>query len=202
MKRVTTDSTNPAGQPAGSSRIGRRVIAVALSLAVLLPVGLAVGLFPLMSGGPFDSLDTIDPTTVAGLRVHVLNRAGLDGGEDVGPFEAASADYPALLSPLHGLTPLASRPEVVGPWLGEYRIRTLGSRRATIRLYWTKRPDTGQTVTPAAIAGPAVVHGRPELVPGMFALRAQVGGNWFEGGQPLTLIAAVEAAATHSNSAR
>lgn len=199
---MTADQSDPGGRPAGGSRIGRRVTLVALSLAVLLPVGLAVGLFPLLAGSPFDSPDAIEPAAVAGLRVHVLNRAGLDGGEDVGPFQANPADFPALLAPLRGLAPLADKPDVVGPWLGEYRVRTPQGRRATVRLYWTQRPDTGQADTPAAAAGPAVLRGRPELVPGAFALRVQVGGRWFEGGQPLAVVAAAEAAAARGTPAR
>jgi len=183
------------GRPAGGRRVGRRVTLVALSLAVLLPVGLAVGLFPLLRGGPFDSPDAIHPADVAWLRVRLLNRPGLDGGEDVKPFVANPADYAALLAPLRGLTPLPEKPAVPGPWLGEYRIHTVGGRRSTMMLYWTKRPDTGQEFAPAALAGPAALWGRQELVPGVFALRVQVGGKWYDGGQPLAVIAAAEAAA-------
>jgi hypothetical protein len=176
------------GRPAGgNNRVGRRVTLLALSLAVLLPVGLAVVVFPLLAGDPFDSPDAIDPAAVKSLEVRVLNRKELDGGEDIGPYFARPADVPALLAPLRGLTPLDAKPAVVGPWLGEYRIRTTGGRRGTVRFYWHR--TTPHADAAMAVTGAAVLR-RPELVPGAFGLRVQVGGRWFEGGQPLAVVAA------------
>ncbi len=182
------------GRPAGGSRVGRRATLLALSLAVLLPTGLAVVVFPLLAGSPYDSPDAIDPAAVKSLRVFVLNRKEFDGGEDIGPYVARPADVPALLAPLRGLTPLAEKPVVVGPWLGEYRVRTTGGRRATVRFYWTRLPGNGHADAVMALAGPAVFQ-RPELIPGTFGLRAQVGDRWFDGGQPLAVVAAALAAA-------
>lgn len=183
------------GRPAGGSRVGRRVTLLALSLAALLPAGLAVVVFPLLAGSPFDSPDAIDPAAVKSLRVFVLNRKELDGGQDIGPYTARPADVPALLAPLRGLTPRDAKPAVVGPWLGEYRIRTTGGRRATVRLYWTRLPGGGHADAVMALAGPGVFQ-RPELVPGAFGLRVHVGDRWYEGGQPLAVVAvAADAAA-------
>ena len=189
------------GRPAGGSRVGRRVTLLALSLAVLLPAGLAVVVFPLLAGSPYDSPDAIDPAAVKSLRVFVLNRKELDGGEDVGPYIARPADVPTLLAPLRGLTPLAEKPAVVGPWLGEYRIRTTGGRRATVRFYWTRLPGDGHADAVMALAGPGVFQ-RPELVPGAFGLRVQVGDRWFEGGQPLAVVAAAVTASEGSAQVR
>ncbi len=189
--------TRPAadGQPAGGSTVGKRVTLLAL-LLMLLPVGLAVGLFPLLSGGPFDSVDAIDPAAVKSLDVRLFNRAELDGGFDVGPFRARPEDVPALLAPLTGLAPLAGPPaDARGPWLGEYRVRTTTGRRGTVRFYWSRRPDVGQGAPPAAVAGPAILTTRPELVPGAFVLRVVAGDKWYEGGNPLAVVAAAEAAA-------
>ena len=188
------------GRPAGGSQIGRRVTLLALSLAVLLPAGLVVVLFPLLAGSPFDSVDAIDPAAVKAVRVFVLNRKELDGGEDIGPYLAKPADVPALLAPLRGLTPLPEAPPVRGPWLGEYRVRTANGRRGTVRFYWVRLGE-GHADAAMAVAGP-VVGLRPELVPGAFGLRVQVGGRWFEGGSPLALIAAAGEAAAGGTPAR
>lgn len=189
-------------RPTGGGSIGRRVTLLALSL-MLLPVGLAVLVFPLLAGSPFDSVEAIDPARVKSLRVFVLNRKEFDGGEDVGPYLARSEDVRSLLRPLAGLTPLDAPPgNARGPWLGEYRVRTDAGRRGTVRFYWSRRPDTGQANTPAAVAGPAVLNGRPELVPGAYALRVVVGDRWYEGGNPLAVIAAAEAAAKAGTPAR
>lgn len=181
------------GRPAGGShRVGRRVTLLALSLAVLLPVGSAVVLFPLLAGDPYDSPDAIDPATVKSVRVILRNRKELDGGDDA-DFLARPADVPGLLAPLRGLTPLDARPAVVGPWLGEYRIRTTGGRRGTVRFYWYR----GEPRAEAAMAATgAAGMQKPTLVPGAFGLRVQVGGRWFEGGQPLAVVAAAKAAET------
>ena len=194
-------SDHPAGRPTGGRRIGRRVALLALSL-MLLPVGLAVGLFPLLAGSPFDAVEGIDPADVQTLRVFVLNRREFDGGDDVGPFHARPDDAARLLEPLRGLTPLVGPPaDARGPWLGEYRIGLKGGRRGTVRFYWVRRPVAGQADGPTALAGPAVLYGRPELVPGAFGLRVQAGGKWYDGGQPLELIAAAVAASKHGTPA-
>jgi hypothetical protein len=190
---MSNSTTNPAdGRPTGGGGVGRRVLLLTLSL-MLLPVGLAACLFPLLAGGPFESPDGIDPAAVDSLRVFVLNRSELDGGDDIGPFQASADDIPALLAPLRGLTPLPAPPESArGPWLGEYRVRTTDRRRGTVRLYWSRQAHPAA----AAAAGPAAAG------PTRPVLRAVVGDRWFEGGDPRAVIAAATAAVGRVTAAR
>jgi hypothetical protein len=188
------------GQPAKGRSVGRRVAVVA-GLLLLLPVGLAVGVFPFLTDQPFDAVTDIRPADVQSVRVWMLNRTELDGGPDVGPFLAAREDWPALLAPLTGARDVSESnfPDARGPWLGEYRIRTVTGRRGTVRLYWTRRPvEMADLAAVGAVGGgPAFDQSirRVELRPTEVRLRFQIGDKWYDGGSAHTLIAAVEAAA-------
>ena len=109
---------------------------------------------------------------MAGLRVHVLNRQGLDNGRDIGPYPAGPAAVPGLLAVLKPVPEVADFDGARGPLLGEYRVVTTAGRKGTIRFYW-QRPG-----------------GDPDAVP---RLRFQIGPHKFQGGTAAALIAAAEA---------
>lgn len=193
------DSTPAATRPPARGRsVGRRV-AVGVGLILLVPVGLAVIVFPFLADQPFETVADIRPEEVRSVRVWMLNRTELDGGPDVGPFIAARNDLPALLAPLAGATDVSQYPDARGPWLGEYRIRTVTGRRGTIRLYWTRRPVEIAHLTAVGAAGGGLAFdsavSRAELRPTEVRLRFQIGDKRYDGGSAHALIAAVEAAA-------
>ena len=110
----------------------------------------AAVLIPALRTQPFDSVAEIDPAEIKSLRVQLLNRKELDGGEDVGPYYADPADYPKLLEPLKGLPPVNGFAGATGPWLGEYRVLLNNGRKATLKLYW-HRPPTDRPDAPARV---------------------------------------------------
>lgn len=191
--------SDPGETAARGRGVGKRVAIVA-GLLLLLPVGLAVGVFPFLVEQPFDSVEQIRPEHVRSVRVWVLNRTDLDGGPDVGPFVAAAGDIQPLLAPLANAAEVSDYLDARGPWLGEYRIRTVTGRRGTIRLYWTRRPaELASLTVVGAVAGGALYErsvDRAELRPTEVRLRFQIGDKRYDGGSAHALIAAVEDAAS------
>jgi hypothetical protein len=162
-------------------RTGRRVALVVLLVVLLLvPVvyGLALLVASLLQGQPFDSPAELTPETVRSLRVHLLNRKELDGGEDVGPYHAAEEDYARLLAPLKAATEVGSYPDARGPFLGEYRVVLKNGRKGTIRLYWSRPPGVG-----------------PDNKPHAARLRFQIGQHLYEGAATDELVRAAEESA-------
>lgn len=144
-----------------------------LGLVALLPVLAIAVVFPALRGQPFASADEIDPADLQWLSVRVFNRAELDGGEDVS-FQAARPDFAGLLAPLRGATAVDGFPGAIGPWLGEYRMRTRTGRPARVQMYWHRDP-----------------FGPPNTPP---TVRFKLGTNLFQGGSAAAVVAAVEAA--------
>ena len=184
-------------------RTARRLV-VGVLLVLLVPIVLAFVLFPLLQEQPFDSASDIDPTAVQSLRVFVLNRKELDGGQDVGPYLAATGDYSALLAPLREAREVATYPDARGPWLAEYRVLLTSGRRGTIRLYWS-RPSGGWKGGPtfASVGGAAALGEAAEAghVPPV-VLRFQIGPRKYEGGSAAELIRTAEAAAARGGAAK
>ena len=155
---------------------------VVFGLILMVPVFLALVVFPLFQQETFTSLDEVRPGSIRSMRVHFLVRpeiaAELDGHPDVGPYYAAEADYEALLAPLRSAEEVAGFTGVRGPLLGEYRILTTDNRRSTIRMYWSRDPNSPDDVSAR--------------------LRFYVGGESgtkYEGGPAVDVIRAAEAAA-------
>ncbi len=161
--------------PSAGPHVTRRIVLYVLAF-LLVPVVLAVGLFPYLLDEPFSSVDDLDPAKIRSLRVYLLNRGELDGGEDIGPYYAAESDFPSLLKPLREVPEVQEFPNARGPWLGEYRILTQDGRRGRIRFYYV-RPG-GNREAPAR-------------------LRFQIGDKKFEGGRADTIVQAAEAAREH-----
>jgi hypothetical protein len=110
------------------------------------------------------------------LRVQLLNRTELDGGEDVRPYYADPADHAKLLDALKELRPVDAFAGAKGPWLGDYRVMLDNGRRATLKLYWYRPPQ-------AAPTAPAT-------------LRLQIDeGHKYEGGPVAAVVAAAADAA-------
>jgi hypothetical protein len=155
-------------------RTGWKITLIVLAL-ILLPVGLGFFVIPLLQGMPFDSPAELSPENVQSLRVHVLNRKELDGGEDLGPYYASAEDYERLLAPLKAAAAVGSYPDARGPFLGEYRVVLTSGRKGTIRLYWS-RPSSGG----------------PGDAPPVARLRFQIGEHLYEGPAAADVIRAVE----------
>jgi hypothetical protein len=149
---------------------GRKLALVVLVLVPLV-VGLALAGIYLLQGAPFESPAELTTDNVQSLRVHLLNRKELDGGDDVGPYLAAPEDYERLLALLKAVPEVEQFPDARGPWLGEFRIVLKNGRKGTIRLYWVKPPTA-----PAR-------------------LRFQIGEHKFEGGTAESVIRAAEESA-------
>lgn len=164
----TAGSTEP---PAGSN-VARRIMLIVLGFLVV-PLALIFLVFPFLFDEPFATVDELAPENIASIRVTLVNRSELDGGDDVGPYLAAEADFVVLLAPLKSVPEVERFPNARGPWLGEYRVMTKEGRRGRIRFYWVRDPQT-----PDAPA----------------RLRFQVGERKFEGGRADTLTKAAEAA--------
>jgi hypothetical protein len=164
----------PAGttEPPGGSNVARRITLIVLGFLVV-PVALIFLVFPFLFDEPFATVDELAPENIASLRVTLVNRSELDGGEDVGPYLAANADFAGLLAPFKSIPEVEQFPNARGPWLGEFRVLTKDGRRGRIRFYWVRDPQT------------------PEIPA---RLRFQVGERKFEGGRADTLIKAAEAA--------
>jgi len=142
-----------------------------LGLILLVPVALLFLVFPLLMEQPFDSVEQLKTENIRSLRVQILNRSQIDGGDDLGPFLADPADYAMLLAPLSAVPTIADYPDARGPWIGDYRILTNNGRRGTIKFYFHK-------LTPTAVP----------------ALRFQIGQIKYEGGQAQTIIDAARTA--------
>jgi len=184
-------------------RTTRRLV-VGVLLVLLVPLVLAFVLFPLLQEQPFDAVGDIDPTAVQSLRVFVLNRKELDGGEDVGPYLAAAEDYTALLAPLREAREVPTFPDARGPWLAEYRVLLTSGRRGTIRLYWSRPSGTWKGGPALAAAGGTAALGEAATaghVPPV-VLRFQIGSRKYEGGTAIELIRAAETAAARGTSAK
>jgi hypothetical protein len=137
-------------------------IALVVFLLMLIPVLSAALIFPAFNSQAFNSVGEIDPAQIKWLTVRLYNRAELDGGGDVGPYYASSEDYAKLLAPLESVPAVEEFVGARGPWLGEYRVMMTNGRRATIKLYWQRRPQD------------------PPTAP--VKLRFQVGDHRYEGG--------------------
>lgn len=146
----------------------RKTVALIVFAVVLLLIpavyGLALLGIYLLQGQAFDSPAELTPENIRSLRVHLLNRKELDGGEDVGPYYAAAEDYEKLLAPLKGAAEVGSYPGTRGPFLGEYRVVLKSGRKGTIKLYWSQPRGIGP--------GDAVPLAR---------LRFQIGEHLYEG---------------------
>ena len=167
---MTPPEPAPAAPPP-RPRHARRVATFMVPVLLLPAASSRLGLFPLLAP-TFDTIGELDPAEIKTLRVHILNRDGLDGGPEVGPYVADPGDYAGLLKPL------LSVPEVRdgfagrrGPWLGEYRVVLKSGRKGTVRLYWSKPPTAAAAV-----------------------LRFKIGPKEFEGGSADALLAAAKAA--------
>ena len=165
-------STGPHAPPPAGGNTARRITLFVLGF-LAVPVALIFLVFPFLSDEPFATVDELAPQNIASLRVSVVNRAELDGGEDVGPYLAAEADFAALLAPLKSVPEVEQFPNARGPWLGEYRVMTREGRRGRVRFYWVRDPHA------------------PDVPP---RLRFQVGERKFEGGRADALVKAAEAA--------
>ena len=127
-------------------RTGKKIALIVFVVVLLLVpavYGLALLGAYLLQGQPFDSPAELTPENVRSLRVHLLNRKELDGGEDVGPYHAAPEDYERLLAPLKAAAEVGSYPDARGVFLGEYRVVLKNGRKGPIRLYWSRPPGVG-----------------------------------------------------------
>lgn len=150
-----------------------------LGLILLIPVALFFIVFPLLMEQSFDSVEQLKAENIRSLRVQILNRSEIDGGDDVGPFLADPVDYPLLLAPLAAVPTTPEFADARGPWLGDYRIVTNDGRRGTIKFYYHK-------LTPTAVP----------------ALRFQIGGIKYEGSQAKAVIDAVTTASARGRKVR
>ena len=148
-------------------------IVLGLVAVMALPLVLIFAVFPLVRTQSFAHVEDLDPANVASLRVHLLNRQGIDGGPDIGPFYAAAADTATLLDALRAVPEVPEFEGADGPWLGEFRVLTKDGRHGTVRFYWQP---------------PYRRDGEP-------VLRYKIGERQFEGGDLKGLIALIEAAA-------
>lgn len=151
------------------------LVALIVALLVSGVYGTALLVAYLLQGQAFESPAELTPENVRLLRVHVLNRKELDGGEDVGPYHAAPEDYERLLAPLKAATEVGQYPDARGPFLGEYRVVLKNGRKETIRLYWSRPPGVEK--------GGHLPTAR---------LRLQIGEHLFEGKSAEDVIRAVE----------
>lgn len=162
----------PPSVPAGKGYA--RKIALIVGLLMVIPAVTAAFVFPLLSAVPFESVDELKPDDIGWFNVRLFNRGDLDGGGDVGPYDAAPSDYATLLAPLGNLTEVADFPDARGPWLGEYRIVTKSGRRGGIRFYWHRDPAQPRDTPPT--------------------LRVQIASKKYVGGSVAPLVAAATAA--------
>jgi len=123
-----------------SRKVRARWIVALLAVALLVPITLGFVVFPLLAEQPFDNADELTPESVESVRVFLLNRKELDGGEDVGPYFAAADDVAAVLASLKSVPEVDQFPDARGPWLGELRVRLKNGRKGTIKLYWVRKP--------------------------------------------------------------
>ena len=146
---METNGHPSADAPPARSRLGLGVVVFGLILTI--PVILAVAVFPLFQQEAFTSLDDVRPESIRSMRVQILVRpeiaAELDGRGDVGPYYAAGADFENLLAPLRSAEEVAEFTGGRGPLLGEYRILTDTNRRSTIRMYWSRDPNSPDEVS-------------------------------------------------------
>jgi hypothetical protein len=180
-----------AAPPSGVKKRTGIWIVLGVLVVLLLPIVLATLLFPLLQEQPFESPEDIRPEKIESLRVFLLNRRELDGGEDVGPYFAAESDYATLLAPLQDVPSVADFPDARGPWLGEYRIVTRDGRKGTIRFYWTKPLQLPEVRPVRFSVGELDLEVFPALT-WPHRLRFQIGEHKFEGGETATLIRAAE----------
>jgi hypothetical protein len=149
-------------------RTARKVtLAVFLAFFLLVPVVYGLVFFvviPLLQGRAFDTPAELTAGDIESLRVHLLNRKELDGGEDVGPYFAAPEDFEALLAPLKAAEEVGEFPDAQGPFLGEYRVVLKSGRKEPIRLYWSRPPGV-----------------QPDGTPHPARLRFKIGNRLFEG---------------------
>jgi hypothetical protein len=160
----------------------RTKVALIVLFAVLLLVPVVYGLALLgaflLQGQPFESPAELTPENVQSLRVHLVNRKELDGGEDVGPYHAAAEDYERLLAPLKAAAEVGPYPDARGVFLGEYRVVLKNGRKGPIRLYWSRPPGVGTG------------DDRP-----VARLRFQIGEHLFEGAAAADVVRAAEESA-------
>jgi len=150
-----------------------------LGVIMLVPLALLFLVFPLLSEQSFDSAEQLKPEAISSLRVQILNRSKIDGGDDIGPFLADPADFAALLAPLTTVPSVENYPDAVGPWFGDYRIVTNDGRRGTIKFYYHMRT--------------------PESIP---ALRFKIGQVQYEGGRAQRVVDAAKAASGRGSKVR
>jgi hypothetical protein len=154
--------TEPVPQPK-RYRVSAKWLFGLTALTLLVPVLMVFVIFPWLGEQAFGSVEEIDPAQVAVLRVHLLNHP--QGKDDLGPTEMHPDDFPKLLAAISGAEKVEKIPAAT--WLGEYRVRFKDDRRGTIRLYWQKQN--------------ASVPNSPAIV------WMKIGGNYYRGGDVLTL---------------
>lgn len=141
-------------------RVNTRLLLTLAILSIAGVVGTAYVFLSWVSTPLGFTVEQLDPSELAEVRVQLLNRP--DGKEDIGPVAMRSEDFAKLLAPLKNATLTPDRPGM--PWLGEYQIRFKDDRRLTIRLRWEKQPATDTRTAFASAVGTGL-GGVAEWVP-------------------------------------
>jgi hypothetical protein len=174
----TNSTAEPERQAPRQERMFLKIV-IGLAIIMTIPFVLFFGLFPLILGRPFESIEEIDVEQIKQLDVRLYNRTDLDNGDDVGPYFASPTEYDRLFKPLLAAVEVEQFNGARGPWLGEYRILLKNGRKGTVRFFWSPaqtESDVALALGSALSCPPVVLAGlKGQIPPPEPQLRFEIG---------------------------